>query len=122
MLNTAVRFPFSPSAFQASLQTSTGQECNRMTGVAMSLIKKCDVKNHLSSRLRQGGHLHRPASQPDATGFSGVEPGRAEPNTDPLIADLIKQASSIGPETTPIVIASSLSDAVMPAISKSAQA
>ncbi len=88
----------------------------------MILIKKIDVKNHLSARLRQGNHLHRPASQPDATGFSGIEPGRVEPNADPSIADLGKQPSSIGPEITPIVNASSFSDAVMLATSKSAQA
>lgn len=33
-------FPFSPSAFQASLQTSVFQVRNRTTGAAMSLIKK----------------------------------------------------------------------------------
>lgn len=88
----------------------------------MSLIKKSDVTNHLSARLRQGNHLYRPASQPDATGFSGVEPGRADPNADHSIADLVKQPSSIAPESTPIAIASSSNDAVIPAISKSAQA
>ena len=35
----------------------------------MSLVKKSDVKNHLS-RSHKGIHLHRPESQPDATGFS----------------------------------------------------
>ena len=35
----------------------------------MSLIKKSDVKNHLS--LRHQNHIHiAPVSQPDATGFS----------------------------------------------------
>lgn len=88
----------------------------------MSLIKKSDVKNHLSAHLHQGNHLYHPASQPDATGFSGVEPGRAQPNADPSIADQGKQPSSIGSEIIPIVNASSSSDAAMRATYKSAQA
>jgi len=37
----------------------------------MSLIKKSDVKNHLSARHQN--HIHiAPVSQPDATGFSGT--------------------------------------------------
>jgi len=39
----------------------------------MTLIKKADVKNHLSARRRTGIHLHRPESQPDATGFAEEE-------------------------------------------------
>ncbi|HMG86164.1 MAG TPA: hypothetical protein VK574_10485 [Terracidiphilus sp.] len=36
----------------------------------MSLIKKADVKNHLSARHRSEIHLARPESQSDATGFA----------------------------------------------------
>ena len=39
----------------------------------MSLIKKSDVKNHLSAKYRAHMHL-APASEPDATGFSGTAP------------------------------------------------
>jgi hypothetical protein len=35
----------------------------------MSLMKKTDVKNHLSARHRTGIHLIRPESLADATGF-----------------------------------------------------
>lgn len=37
----------------------------------MSLIKKSDVKNHLSARHQNRIHI-APVSQPDATGFSGT--------------------------------------------------
>ena len=36
----------------------------------MSLVKRSDVKNHLSPHHRKGIHLTPPVSQPDATGFS----------------------------------------------------
>jgi hypothetical protein len=36
----------------------------------MSLIKKIDVKNYLSARHRNGGHLRRPVTQPDTTSLS----------------------------------------------------
>ena len=39
----------------------------------MSLIKKTDVKNHLSARHRTEIHL-QPAIQADATGFPHEEP------------------------------------------------
>ena len=42
----------------------------------MSLIKRSDVKNHLSPRFRTKIHLCQPESQPDATGFSGGRTGR----------------------------------------------
>lgn len=88
----------------------------------MSLIKKSDVKNHLSARRHKGKQPYRPVSQPDATGFSGVEPAPADPNTDHLIVDPLEQPSSDGPEILPIVIASSPNDGVAPTVSKSAQA
>lgn len=66
--------PFSPSAVRASLQTSTVQVRNRTTGAAVSLIKKSDVKNHLSLRYRTRIHVSELESQPDATGFSAAEP------------------------------------------------
>jgi hypothetical protein len=61
-------FPFSPSAFRATLQTSVLQASNRITGAAMSLIKRADVKNHISARHRTEIHL-APGSQPDAAGL-----------------------------------------------------
>lgn len=46
----------------------------------MTLIKKSDVKNHLSTHARNGQRLHQSLSQPDATGFSGEESTRSDSN------------------------------------------
>jgi hypothetical protein len=45
-----------------------------MTGLAMTLIKKRDVEKHFAARRRARTHPFIPASQPDATGFSGPAP------------------------------------------------
>jgi hypothetical protein len=39
----------------------------------MSVIKKADVKNHLSTRRKKLVFPFAPVSQPDATGYSGDE-------------------------------------------------
>jgi hypothetical protein len=44
----------------------------------MTLIKKCDVANYFSSRRQNRLRLHRAASQPDATGFSGTQSGHTD--------------------------------------------
>ena len=46
----------------------------------MSLIKKSDVKNHLSPHFRTKIHLCEPVSQPDATGYSVAEPDAINAN------------------------------------------
>jgi hypothetical protein len=53
----------------------------------MPLIKKRDVKNYFAARRHSGIHLHRPASQPDATGFSGEQSARADSNPSDSIED-----------------------------------
>jgi hypothetical protein len=58
----------------------------------MSFIKQGDVKNHLSHRTRSQIHLIQPASQPDATGFSGVESGLAEPTAGNPVKGALKQS------------------------------
>jgi hypothetical protein len=50
MLVPVAKTFFSPSAFQASLQTSTVQVSNRTNGAAMGLIKKVDVKAYFAAR------------------------------------------------------------------------
>jgi len=51
----------------------------------MSFGKQSDVKNHLTHRTRSQIHLIEPMSQPDATGFSGVESAPAEsPGLNPV--------------------------------------
>jgi hypothetical protein len=67
----------SPSAFHASLQTSTLQVSNRTTGAAVSLNKKADVRNYLFARRRKNVLPFRSMSQPDATGYSESEADRA---------------------------------------------
>jgi hypothetical protein len=42
----------------------------------MSIIEKSDVERH-----RRDINLCRPVIQPDATGFSGVEPDEIKPNS-----------------------------------------
>lgn len=44
----------------------------------MSLLKKGDVKSHLSTHDRNGKSLYRPSNEPDATGFSGEEAEQVE--------------------------------------------
>lgn len=79
----------------------------------MSLVKKSDVKNHLSPHFQKEIHLNRPVSEPDATGFSVEEPAR----TDSNIEEQHQQASSIGLETSPDSVTT-----VAPTVSKSGQA
>jgi hypothetical protein len=67
----------------------------------MSFIKKSDVKNHLSSRNRNGIHLYKPASQPDATGFSGEQSGRADSSLGNVVETTPNLPSSRGQDTSP---------------------
>src|SRR5580700_514214 len=100
-LNQDVSSLFSPSAIQASLQTSIVQVRNRTPGATMPLIKKRDVKNYFAARRHSGTHLHRPASQPDATGFSGEQSGRVDSNPGDSIAKTPSQPSSTRLEDQP---------------------
>jgi hypothetical protein len=62
----------------------------------MSLIKKSDVKNHLSLRYRTQIHLSQPESQPDATGFSVVEMGKVQSDRSTFAEDFVAEHSSSG--------------------------
>ena len=69
----------------------------------MSLIRKSDVKNHLSAHHRTEIHLVRPESQSDATGFAheevaGEDPKVIDPAENPVITPTPNK-----PETAPIV-------------------
>ena len=57
----------------------------------MSLIKKSDVKNHLSLRYRTQIHLSQPESQPDATGFSVVEMGKVQSDRSTFAEDFVAE-------------------------------
>jgi hypothetical protein len=60
----------------------------------MSLVKRSDVKNHLSPRFRTKIHLCEPVSQPDATGFSSAEPEPTSPQPAEFADDFIGEHSS----------------------------
>jgi hypothetical protein len=62
----------------------------------VSLIKKSDVKNHLSPRHRTEIHLCPPESQPDATGFSAAESGAEQPDASDSAKDPVAGHSSSG--------------------------
>jgi hypothetical protein len=94
-------FPFSPSALQASLQTSIIQVRNRTTGVAMSQIRQSDVKNHLSPRFRTKIHLCDPVSQPDATGFSVPELDAIQATPPTFAQDFVAEHSLSGAAIAP---------------------
>lgn len=96
MLETAARFSFLAFSSHASLQTSLFQVRNRATGAAVSIIRKSDVKNHLSPRHRTQIHLCPPESQPDATGFSTAESGAVLPDAPDAAKDLVTERSSSG--------------------------
>ena len=68
----------------------------------MSLIKKSDVKNYLSNRNRNGIHLQPPASQPDATGFSGEQSERADSNANNTVEEPRNGPSASGQENLPV--------------------
>jgi hypothetical protein len=61
----------------------------------VSLIKKSDVKNHLSPRHRTQIHLCPPESPPDATGFSAAEPDAIKESPEAFSKDFTAEHSSI---------------------------
>ena len=64
----------------------------------MAHIKKIDVKNYLSSPKRNGFRLHRPTSQPDATGSSGDMSRRADSNASNVIEETFNRPPLSGME------------------------
>lgn len=88
----------------------------------MPLIKKIDVKNYFASRNRHGIHLHRSASQPDATGFSGEPSARATLDAGNVVDKAVNQPSAPGLEIVPATAALKSGQVAPSAESKSAQA
>jgi hypothetical protein len=122
MIKSGLKFHFSPSAIQASLQTSIVQARSRTSGAPMALIKKRDVKDYFASRRQNGIHLHRPVSQPDATGFSGEQAGRGDSISNNLADKTPKQPFSAGLETPPACSQADSSHVAAVTESKSSQA
>lgn len=90
----------------------------------MSLIKKSDVKNHLSNRYRNrnGIHLQPATSQPDATGFSGEQSERADSNANSTVEEQGNRPSASGQGNLPVETGRDSSGLVTTTDSKSAQA
>jgi hypothetical protein len=88
----------------------------------MSLIKKSDVKNYMSSPKRKGIHLYRPVSQPDATGFSGEQSARADSDASNVVAETLNRSSASGLEAPSTKTPPVPNSVVTPIDSKSAQA
>lgn len=66
----------------------------------MSLIKKSDVKNHLSARHQNRIHI-APVSQPDATGFSGANPEAIEADRSVFNRDFTGDHTTSGKSLAP---------------------
>jgi hypothetical protein len=115
-------FLFSPSALQASLQTSTFQERNPTTGVAMSQITQSDEKNHLPPRFHTKIHLCDPISKDDAAACSVPEANATKADPAIFAQDLVAEHSLSGTVVASAdpVTGSMRIHALMP--SKSAQA
>ena len=88
----------------------------------MSLIKKSDVKNHLSPLHQKGIHLYRPTSQPDATGFSGEESGHANATPERATVESTSPSDLAEQNIAPLASDPGLRPVLVPAASKSAQA
>lgn len=85
---------FSPSAFQASLQTSTVEVSNRTTGAAVSLIKKINVPKHFAARRAMALVAARAVSLPLATEVSDVETAGTKAAAAEFIEDFFLEHSS----------------------------
>ena len=59
----------------------------------MSLIKKADVKNHLSTRRRSGIHLYRPEDEPRVDGGVEEESAGAAPDSSDSVKDVLSASS-----------------------------
>jgi hypothetical protein len=120
MLHLAVRSSFLAFGNQG-LWTSTVQVRNRTTGAAVSLTKKSDVKNHLSRRHPTGIHIYQPASQPDATGFSGEESAHTDSQTGHVDQGSTSKPGLRSQGTPTTATDSGLKPTLVPKVSKSAR-
>jgi hypothetical protein len=69
----------------------------------MSLIKKSDLKNHLSAQNLTEIHLVHPQSQSDATGFAHEEAAGENPKVADPVENLLALPNTSRPDTAPIV-------------------
>ena len=99
MLEEVACFSISPPAFQGLLQTSVVQARNPLTGIAMSFLKKIEVKHLPSPRSRAKTHFGAPVNDSDASGyampgFSMTEAGASNANASDFAADFFAEHSS----------------------------
>jgi len=94
-------FLFSPSALQASLQTSIFQERNQTTGVAVSQIIQSDAKNPLPPRFHTKIHLCDPVSNADAAACSVPEPDATKARPAIFAKDYVAEHSFSGAAAAP---------------------
>ena len=88
----------------------------------MSLLRKSDVKNHLSPRLRTEIYLCPTRSRTHAIGFSVAEPDTTNTSLPAFAEDFIAEHSSPGKDLVPADLATNSIGLPAPAIMKSAQA
>lgn len=60
----------------------------------MSIVKKSDVKNHLSPRLHTQIHLCPPGSAPDTDGYSVAEADAVQASPVSFAEDFVQEHSS----------------------------
>lgn len=92
ILNTSFEFLLLASSPRIPLQTSNVQVVNGTAGAAMSLIKKSDVKNHLSTRTGATEVPARPVIHADATGYSEEE-GAVNAEASNLLSGVVELAA-----------------------------
>lgn len=73
----------------------------------MSLIKKADVKNHLSARHRSGIHLTRPEGQSNAPGSAHEDSTSEGSKANDSAGNLLDIPAPSAPDTTSNVISKS---------------
>jgi hypothetical protein len=88
----------------------------------MSIIKKSDVKNHLSPGFRTKIHLCNAVSEPDATGHSAAEPGEVQAGSSGFAQDFLTDHSSRGAAIAQAKPVAGSTSPQAPAVSKSARA
>src|ERR1019366_5944604 len=101
------KYPSRPEPFNALLQASIVQASNRTTGAAMSILKKSDVKNHLSVRRDKVQHSLRPVCHTEGTNFSEMESRLASANPLPFVEDFNLEHFFSGISITQVVISAS---------------
>jgi len=87
----------------------------------MSLMKKSDVKNHLSPRKDRGLDMFRSASEPDETGYSGTESESSNSKAEITMAESLLQPNSKRQTANSAEVALEPDSVAFPAVPKCVQ-